>query len=186
MLVSGQVAFAVDTHRTSSEDSGLLPTCPGKFLPNRFASFGAGELQPGYIRHFGPFSPCPQNHTANQLSTSFCKTNFIRSLLTTELEILPNRFQYAGLMQMLFPRSHRVSVGVFCPLAVGCMPPRRANRQKLDPAYEPPKEVAAAAASRRKSQVHTRSSVSSSHPHSCLERYWSPTSHSAFCRYFES
>ena len=57
---------------------------------------------------------------------------------------------------MLFPRSHKVSVGVFCPLAVGCMPPRRANRQKLDPAYEPPKEVAAAAASRRKSQVHTR------------------------------
>ena len=121
MLVSGQVTSGVDRHRTSSEDSGLLPTCPGKFLPNRFASFGAGELQPGYIRHFGPFSPRPQNHTNNQLSTSFCKTNFIRSLLTTESEILPNRFQCAGLMQMLFPRSHRVPVGVFCPLAVGCM-----------------------------------------------------------------
>jgi hypothetical protein len=66
-------------------------------LPKGFPSLGAGEPQPGHIRHFGAFCPSARNHVYDQLGTRYTETNYPGLLSTHTLKKMPGGFWNASL-----------------------------------------------------------------------------------------
>ena len=164
------------------EGVSVVPTCPAMILPKGFPSLGAGEPQPGHIRHFGAFCPSARNHVYDQLGSRYTETNYPGLLSTHKLKRMPGGFWNASLHLKIYRMPQAAFRTRFCPFierstATSCMGDCEDADYDQTDIYS---QRSSSAPKRPK-----RSSVSSSHPHSCLDRYWSPTSHSAFCRYFE-